>query len=466
MDEHTGEHFDTPAFHYDLWNGQGDTLDIVPRGYAKTTAISKIENLHDLLFQTEQSILLIASEGLGEEIIGDIRIELETNPIIHKIWGNLVPTADKRDYKVKKWRQSHLQLLNGTEIETVTRGGKIRGKRPTKIDVDDPQENKDVKNPRIALDFWHWFWTAVYNTLMPGGRVRVLGTIISDNCFVNMLKVEAKERGFAVHQFAAIDNFDEEHWTGTPLWPERWSLEALKLRAKKIGMPAFMQEFMHIPMITHGVPVFSHDYEYKVLEPVSEKDGVQYFRKLLDDKNEPTLSVFIGMDLAFGRVGGDFSTIIVRDIEGHLLAQYRGYCAQDVLAKVLDGIMGQVKGAKIVPENNSALAFLQAARNYGWYRSIYRKETLDKITNQRSEILGWNTNDKTKPLMVNALDQRLREGEWEVSQEEHDELLHYYYDENGAMNAISPYHDDLVIGDALAVQAMNSGIAAPLLVFL
>lgn len=154
-DKQTGRKYATPDFHKQIWeeeNKSGDVLFVVPRGFAKTTADTKIKTLHSMLFQYEPSTLIISSEGLGEEVVGDIRFELETNYYIKMIWGNIVPhTDDKMDYSSRKWRQKHLQLLTGVEVETISKGGSLRGKRPTKIRIDDPQEDKDVKNPQFAL---------------------------------------------------------------------------------------------------------------------------------------------------------------------------------------------------------------------------------------------------------------------------------------------------------------------------
>lgn len=74
-------------------------------------------------------------------------------------------------------------------------------KGPTKLKVDDPQENKDVKDPKITDEFIDWFFTSVYNTLDPDSRCIVIGTVISENCFVNVL--EQQDRGFKTIKYPA-----------------------------------------------------------------------------------------------------------------------------------------------------------------------------------------------------------------------------------------------------------------------
>ena len=461
-DKASGEHIVSAPFHREIWEQESkkeDSLYIIARDHAKTTAGVKIRTLKEMIYGIEKTILFIMTKNLGEEVVGDIRKELETNESIKYIYGTLVPTDSRKDFKSEKWRQRELNLTNKVTLKTITKGESVRGMRPTKIRVDDPEEKKDVKNPKMAEEFWHWFFTSVYPTLDDKGSVSVFGTVLSSNCFVNKLKQQAVEKSFKLIEYPAILNFNEQEFTGTPLWPEKWSMSALHDRYKKIGAKAFLQEYMNIPFILNGSPVFNPDYKFKVVEPIKIEGEVSYYAELTGKAG------FIGLDLAIGGSDGDYSTITCRGIQGELLAQYRGHITQDRLANILNSIIIKLKEVKIVPENNMGLAFLMECKKYDWYRSIYRQKTFDKITNQASEVLGWHTNAKTKPLMINDLDVRFRE-EFEVSQEELEEIQHYYYDERGGMNAMAPYHDDLVISDALSIQAIKSGISSPMLLII
>lgn len=468
-DKATGNRIASAPFHREIWKLEGerkDALYILPRDHAKTTAGTKICTLHDLLYSLEKSVIFVMSKGLGESVVGDIRKELETNHAIRWIYGQMVPIESKSAFKTEKWRQRELQLLNGTELRALTKGEPVRGHRPTKIRVDDPQEKKDVKNPIIANEFWDWFWTSVYPALDPAGSVSVFGTLISDNCFINQLKQEAIQRKFKVIECPAILNFNEAEFTGMPLWPEKWSLVDLKERCQKIGRREFLQEYQNIPFVSNGSPVFDPAYTYKIIQPIETKDGVAFYRSMLGPASEKIYAGFIGIDLASGAIGGDYSTITCRDHEMRLLAQYRGYITQDRLAGVVDKIAQLCKDVLIIPENNMGLAFLDACKKYDWHRKIYRTKTMDKITNKQSDVLGFNTNAKTKPLIINGLDQVFRAGDFEVSKDEFDEIQHYYHDERGGMNAVSPWHDDLLISDALSIHGIKQGLKAPLLVVL
>lgn len=487
-DQATGEEIATPQHHREIWKEdeqKRDMLVIIARDHAKSTAECKIETLHELIYKTEKAILILSEKVLGEKIIGDIKKELETNDTIRWLYGSLIPTDDKRNSKSEKWRQRYLQLLNGCEVQSLSKGEPFRGNRPTRIKVDDPQSKKDVKNPLIAEEFWIWFWTEVYPMLDDGGSVIVLGTIISNNCFVNKLKSTAEEKDFKVIEYPAILNFDpkkvragkrnDKPWyyfdegIGTPLWPEKWPIEALERRYNKIGHKAFLQEYQNIPFVTNGQPVFDPEYVFKVVDPVEIDGDLKYFTVLTEPLPDGSIKklyrAIIGIDLASGVIGGDYSTITARTPEGRLLCQFRGYITQDRLCEIVDKIVDRLVDCLIIPENNMALAFLAATKSYKWYRKIFRQKTMDKVTNKESEILGFNTNAKTKPLIINRLDQKFRAGDYEVSAEELEEIQHYYHDERGGMNAIAPYHDDLIISDALVAEGSKRGFNAPSLSF-
>jgi hypothetical protein len=201
---------------FDAWP-KGDLVAIIPRNFAKTTYLSKVMVLWQLLFVQVNYIALIAKKGLGESIIGDIRKELEENELIHWLWGVLVPIADRAEFKREKWQQRHLQLTNGTQIQSFSMGQSFRGQRPDEILVDDPQDNEDVLNPIMADRFYHWLFTTVYNALADHGSMKMYGTIVGNNCALNKLKMEASIRDFRVIEYPAILNFNRSTFTGTPL---------------------------------------------------------------------------------------------------------------------------------------------------------------------------------------------------------------------------------------------------------
>lgn len=132
-----------------------------------------------------------------------------------------------------------LQFQNGIEIETVSMGGTIRGKRPTLIVVDDPQENKDVLNKAITDKFNYWFFSSVYNTLDDSGRCIVVGTVVGSLCLVQHLKEHSdfhliEYQAVIDAQFGRGEDGKMHLFGGTPIWSEKWSIEQLDRRLQKI----------------------------------------------------------------------------------------------------------------------------------------------------------------------------------------------------------------------------------------
>lgn len=255
-----GRQIKTPEFHITIWDNLDkpeDFLWILPRWHWKTTSIL-IDILHSLLFQKYWSQLYISSTGLWEESLWKIRQELETNILIREIFWDLIPQSDKKTREAfweKKWRQKHLELLNGESIETLTKWQSIRWKRPKRIIVDDFDENKDVLSKTQVKKARVWFLTSLYNTLLPWWKIVVIWTIVWEMCLVKYLR---DKKNWKTLEFQAINN-----WKA--LWKEMWSLESLEerklwklvienwkeVRRWWIWTAMFNQEFMNIP-ITRG----------------------------------------------------------------------------------------------------------------------------------------------------------------------------------------------------------------------
>jgi len=270
----TEERVKNPWYFELIWSklDAGEDINLIlPRWHAKTTAVL-IWILKQLCYAKVRKLLYIAAKTLWQQGIGKLRWELETNKEIRRLFGNLVPanSDNVKDKRLKRWRDSELELLNGTSVQTLSKWEKVRGQRPNKILFDDPQDNKEVKNRKLVKEFNERVFTSLYNTLLPGGSMCVLWTIIGKACLVLYLK-NTKKRP-TLERVACDENYNNV------LRPEMWSAQSLRerkegkmvinpdtgeeQRKEGIGTANFNQEFRNIPISSEDALIKDERIKY------------------------------------------------------------------------------------------------------------------------------------------------------------------------------------------------------------
>ena len=232
----------------------GEDLNLImPRWHGKTTSVTEFI-IKLLVFWIVDSILYIANASLWEEQLGKIKKELETNKLLISVFWDLVPKREKESkekYWTLKWKAKLLQLTNWVSIETIPKWWSVRGKRPQLVVIDDPEENKDVRNKKVVDKFQEFVFTSVYNTMLPGGSMIVIWTVVWELFLVNKLE---KDGWKTIKKPAILDTEKKK-----VLWPELWSWEELEKKREKIWSPRFLQEFQHIP-ITAGSSIIQSNW--------------------------------------------------------------------------------------------------------------------------------------------------------------------------------------------------------------
>ena len=247
----------TPELHREIWRAlrwKINTNVICPRGHWKTTTVL-IDIIHSLVYKTYWNQLYIAATWLWSESVGKIKYELETNKYIKEVFGNLVPKQDAKTQELqgtKKWKEKMLELTNGESIETLSKWNPVRWKRPKRIVVDDLDENKDVMNKSQVDKTRHWFFSSLYNTLLPWWKIVILWTIVWNMCMVKYIK---DTKDWNTIEYQAIQNWK-------PLWEDMWSLEELEKRKREIWSTLFNQEFMNIPFQSENTLIKQEHIRY------------------------------------------------------------------------------------------------------------------------------------------------------------------------------------------------------------
>jgi hypothetical protein len=227
--------------------------------------------------------------------------------------------------------------------------------------------------------------------------------------------------------------------------------------------------------IATGRPKFNikalKKYQTIVKEPLArgyldDSSGVVTFR---EDKTGyisiwkmPTKGEFycIGADVAEGLVHGDYSAAYVGCPSSlDIVAGWHGHIDPDLYGKELIKLARFYNDAfTAVESNNHGLTTLNVMKNMEYW-NLYFQKNYDKISNTITQKMGWQTNNRTKPLMVDKLAEFVRE-KWLGIFDANliTEMFTYIIEDNGSTNAQSGCNDDRVIAACILLQVMLEGL--------
>lgn len=170
-----------------------------------------------------------------------------------------------------------------------------------------------------------------------------------------------------------------------------------------------------------------------------------------------------GVDTSAGGEEGDYSSIRVRDQDLNIVASYYGKVEPDELCKIIDRLMqlGYV-GVLWIENNNTGIATISKSKDYIRHSLLYKEKTVDKTTNRTTHRLWWNTNSKTRPLLladykslyaedlIPNIDEYLRH-----------EMYTFVYNAKRRPEASLGNNDDAIISDAICCYMRNHAILVP-----
>ena len=227
-----------PQCHIDLlnelaWRQNGAI--IFPRNHAKSTWIA-IDTLHDIVYGVEPVIIYVGKTMADAQLHFDgIKDQLETNKLLLGVYGSLVPEA--KDQEVR-WTNKHFETTNGVTViargAQKGRGVKVKGQRPTKIILDDIEDDTEIRSSDQRAKMHLWVEGTVMQALdRKRGFVKMVGTVLHPKS--ELVQFYANYGGIFRK---AIEN-------GVPIW---WTLPELKERERKMGSLLFRQEYMNEPI--------------------------------------------------------------------------------------------------------------------------------------------------------------------------------------------------------------------------
>lgn len=244
------------------------------------------------------------------------------------------------------------------------------------------------------------------------------------------------------------------------------------------GLDLFKQEYPARPeeaFLTTGRPVF--DPEFLTNRVAEVKDQPLHARMALElDKwvqhpvgellmfhpHDPGETYYIGADVAMGVRGGDYSVAQVLDAQKRQVAVWRGHVHPDYYAEILYRLGMLYNEAKIAVEsNNHGLLTVNLLYKQWNYPNVFTNVSEETITDIETPKLGFRTDAKSKPMIIDDLRASLRLGEMELNDRvTMQEMLTYVVKESGKLEAEEGCHDDCVMSLAIA-NHIHDGVWKP-----
>ena len=291
----------TPPFHGEIYShianqGIPRVLIAAPRGTAKSTAVDLFLPLHRTAFKrdTEDLFIVIISESQSQSVnfLSRIKYHLDHSDKFREVFG------DYSNRTARRWTNSDIILANGTRIIAVGTGQRVRGfiegdTRPNLIIVDDFESELNAFTPEGRVKNRKWMTEAVIPSLSDDGRIVMIGTVISEDCFLCW----AKESSAWDTLWYSIWDDDEKS-----IWPQRFPKDRIlqiKEEFQSVGnINGFYQEYMNIAQSPDDAPfkpeyIQLHHYDYE------RRDGQPCLvKKTGEGEDVKPIEVYCGIDPA------------------------------------------------------------------------------------------------------------------------------------------------------------------------
>ena len=202
---------------------------IIPRGFSKTTLMGLGVAAWKIYYKEASFILYVSETSTHSEIqLGNLRSQIEENPRLAIIFGNIVPAREDS----RKWTNDELHTSTDVYITCRGRGGQIRGllkdnNRPDLVIVDDLEDEESVQTQEQRYKARRWFFNTLIRVLPRVGdesraraQIIVIGTLLHNDALMMHLESSPK---FTSIRLGAVDK------DGDPLWAEAYTLDALAI---------------------------------------------------------------------------------------------------------------------------------------------------------------------------------------------------------------------------------------------
>lgn len=195
------------------------TMLMLPRGLSKTTLAGQGVIIYWLAYQEYKFPVYISeTQTHAETQVNNIARELETNPRLRTVFGDVVPDRQSR----LRWTQEIIQTTTGVTIVARGRGTQVRGlnidgNRPDVLLLDDVEDRESVKTAEQRKKTSDWFYGDVLPALAElneSSTIVAMGTLLHHEALLNVLKSDPDWTSIV---------FGVRDLQGEPLWADNLS---------------------------------------------------------------------------------------------------------------------------------------------------------------------------------------------------------------------------------------------------
>ena len=255
----------SPEFHRDIikcFFSNKNEYNAAPRGFSKTTVLQTCCDF-SIVNKLDNYIVIVEKTFTeASEVVKGIHDEFLDNERINLIYGDLIrPWIDQNILigrnqirSVKNPEARGDVFINGVRLRgkgfnSSIRGLKSRQWRPSRIILDDVEEDEHINNPEQRKKYENNYNKGIQPAVDVDGSIKVFGTILHQDSLLKNLIDHHGGKIYSAHAgtdpaTAPADSF---------LWPERWSRE--RLIAKRNDMMsqgqssnAYAQEYCNNPI--------------------------------------------------------------------------------------------------------------------------------------------------------------------------------------------------------------------------
>ena len=281
------------------------------------------------------------------------------------------------------------------------------------------------------------------------------------------------------------DEYDEEEQQLAKLGmtPEQavWRRDKISIS----GLDAFHVEYPSTPeesFVATGSSVFDNAKIVKLQQAILDRnikpltlDKIVGIPSLLQmhiknrnfkvwDIPKKNMKYYLGVDVAEG-LGGkrDSSTIFVMDKDGRQVAEFKSNKIKPYeFADIVDAV-GRFynKGLLTVEKASGGHSVIERLRYDKHYMNMTKYKTYDEFKRTVWQV-GFDTNNKTKSIAVNDAREWFDKGLIDINSNDLlEEMKVFVAEDNGAFNAVTGSHDDLISAMWLCIQGAKNGFWYP-----